>query len=306
MLLKEFPDINVVKRLRNVATETSQEWRNVVLNFECREASRLALESPFSIFANNTGHSFCKLNKRHYRIDTDTFLFAQPGDEYGLIIDNHEKTELCNVHINRTFFNSAFESLNKDHDQLLDIPHYCQHEEYQLPSQLHAKDPIIKHLIKSLTAPATHDENKFETVLIELIGHLALKSDVVKRQVEQLPFTRKAVREELYGRMCVAKDFIYSNYNKALNLESICMEVQMSKFHFLRVFKSLYQVTPHQLLHEIRMQQAINLLMNTTKSITEIADDLGYEFPNSFIKAFQKTHRIAPLQFRRHEMSNIG
>ncbi len=306
MLLKEFPDINMVRRLKNDAVDGYSEWRNVVLNFECREASRLNLESPYSLFINKKGHSHCTVNNRPYLVETDNFLFSQPGDIYGLTVDNMQKTELCNIHINKHFFNDVARTLTTPNDQLLDNPDNGNDQIVPVLSHLYKKDKTIDLLSTKLTNPDTYIENAFEDVLTTLVEHLLIQNEQIKSTIRKLPFMKTSVKIEIYNRLAAAKDYIYSNYNIAVNLDDICRETNMSKFHFLRLFKSLYGMTPYQFLSDIRMKKALILLKSTSCSIAEISDALGYDYPNSFNKAFQKAYQTSPLQFRKHEISNFG
>ncbi len=299
MLLREFPDIDMVRRLKNEAARGADEWRNVVLNFNCREASRLNLESPYSLFLNRKGHSYCVVNGNNYRIETDTYLFSQPGDIYGLTIDNLQQTEICNIHINKRFFDGVAHTLTTDDEQLLDEPEVTREPGARLFTQLHPKDAVVNDLAHRLTLPETHASGQFETVLMQLVTHILSSGTDIQRSIARLPFARAAVRNDIYRRLALAKDHIRSNYDRAIDLEGICRETGMSKFHFLRVFRSFYGITPYQYLSAVRMEKAADLLQHTNASIAEIADGLGFEYPNSFIKAFRKTYKVAPLQYRR-------
>ncbi|MES2703668.1 MAG: AraC family transcriptional regulator [Bacteroidota bacterium] len=306
MLLKQFPDINWVRQLKSDAARgTGNAWNNVVLNFECREASRLNLDSPFSLFLNNKGHSYCKVNKDNYRVATDTFLLAQPGDMYGLTIDNISKTELSNIHINRQFFYDVAHSLTGTHEQLLDNP--VNHIEFPFPlfSQMYQRNPQFDKIAARLTADTPFDQAAFELALADLIGYLLSLNEGLKQKISELPFAKAAVRQDIYKRLALAKDYIHSNHTEPLSLETICRETGMSKFHFLRVFKLFYGITPYQYLTKVRMEKAVGLLKTTKVSIGDISAGLGFEYPNSFIKAFTKTYGAAPLQYRR-ALSNFG
>lgn len=299
MLLKEFPDINMVRGLKNNAARGAGEWRNVVLNFECKEASRLNLESPYSLFLNKKGHSYCSANGQQYRIETDSFLFTQPGDIYGLTVDNMHKTELCNIHINRNFFDGVAHTLASSDEHLIDDPTAIKSTGAHLFTQLYRKDATINHLTHKLTQEETYSNNSFEHVLMQLAEHLLLSSSEIQKSISKLPFAKAAVRIDIYKRLTLAKDYIQSNYHTPLELDTICRETGMSKFHFLRVFKSYFGITPHQYLSNVRMEKATALLRNTSASIVEISDSVGFEYPNSFIKAFRKAYHISPLQYRK-------
>jgi len=306
MLLRQFPDINTVRKLKNDATNGSNEWRNVVLNFECREASRLNVESPYSLFINKKGFSYCTINDRNYRVETDRFLFAQPGDIYGLTIDNLQQTELCNVHINKRFFDNVVRTLTATDEQLIDDPDRDDTYDIRFFSQLYTKDETFNVLAGRLTRPETYTNNCFEPALIALIEYVVMQNQTVRKSISKLPFAKASVRTDIYERLSIARDYMHSHYDTVIDLDNICREAGMSKFHFLRVFKSCFGISPYQYISSVRMQKARWLLQNTNDSISEISSGTGFDYPNSFIKAFQKAYHTSPLQFRKHEISNFG
>ncbi len=50
------------------------------------------------------------------------------------------------------------------------------------------------------------------------------------------------------GRLRRARDFIYSAYAQRLDLPTISKQAQLSPFHFLRSFRSAFELTPHEYL----------------------------------------------------------
>ncbi len=212
MLLRSFPEINMVRNLKNEAARGGTEWRNVVLNFECREASRLHLESPYSIFANIGGHSHCRINKTAYRVETDMFLLSQPGDIYDLTVDNHQKTVLCNIHINKRFFDGVAATLQHTHEQLLNDPTSGRQATIKLNSQLYARNHSINSILQQLRQDSTYDNGAFDDTLILLTEHLLVQHAGIRKDMEKLPFVRVAVREDIYHRLTIARDYIHSNY----------------------------------------------------------------------------------------------
>ena len=147
----------------------------------------------------------------------------------------------------------------------------------------------------------TTEDNRFELALGELLVHFFHSNKEVQKEIALLPMASPAVQAEIYSRLIVAKDYIRSNYSEAINLEVLCRETAMSKFHFLRTFKVLYGITPYQYVVQVRMERAAGLLKTSNGQISEIADEVGFDYPNSFIKAFQRTYGISPLQYRKHK-----
>ena len=300
MLLNQFPDINLVRSYRNEPVSSGDNvWRNVALNIKCREADRTGVESPYSLFLNHKGHSYCTVNKNQYKIETDTFLLSRPGEQYGLIIDNLHQTEIFNIHINKDFFEGWYHAITAGDERQLDGSLSALTDPLpNLFTQLYPKDDAFNRLINELGN--TGDDNEvFDAVLGRLVVYLLQSNEEVRKQIAALPLVSAAVQTEIYSRLITAKDYIHSNYTRAIDLDTLCKETAMSKFHFLRMFKSLYGVTPYQYLTRVRMEQATRLLKQTNSPVTEISDQLGFEYANSFIKAFQKAYGTSPLQYRK-------
>lgn len=63
-------------------------------------------------------------------------------------------------------------------------------------------------------------------------------------------------RQYLYHRAVRAKLFIDANFAEPIDLNKIADEACFSKFHFVRLFKSIYGRTPHQYLTHVRIEKA--------------------------------------------------
>ena len=75
--------------------------------------------------------------------------------------------------------------------------------------------------------------------------------------------------------------------------------IGLSPFHFLRIFTRVLGVTPHQYLIRSRLRRAARLLACETKSITEIALDVGFADLSNFVRTFHRAALVSPRDFRR-------
>ena len=71
----------------------------------------------------------------------------------------------------------------------------------------------------------------------------------------------------LYRRIVQAKLFIDKFHSEKIDLNNIADEACFSKYHFIRLFKSIYGKTPNQYLKEARIENAKELIKNG-KSVT--------------------------------------
>ncbi|KWW21283.1 hypothetical protein AS888_16960 [Peribacillus simplex] len=97
----------------------------------------------------------------------------------------------------------------------------------------------------------------------------------------------------------MAIQFMTTNYQEPLSLESIAKHAGLSKYYFTNKFQKYMKTTPIQFLTKIRIQKAMELLSITNKTIQEIATETGYDNANYFSKVFKKMIGNSADSFRK-------
>jgi AraC-like DNA-binding protein len=105
----------------------------------------------------------------------------------------------------------------------------------------------------------------------------------------------------LYRRIVQAKLFIDNNFQEALNLENIAGEAMFSKFHFIRLFKTIYGKTPHQYLISVRIDAA-RLLLEQNQPIKEVCFAVGFDSVSSFSILFKRLTTFSPSHYQQQCM----
>lgn len=82
-------------------------------------------------------------------------------------------------------------------------------------------------------------------------------------------------------------------------MEGLAREVGLSRPHFFKLFKKHVGVSPNIYLNTLRTEHAIEVLTGTSKSVTDIAYDLGFSSQASFTRFFSSNVGIAPSEYRR-------
>jgi AraC-like DNA-binding protein len=80
----------------------------------------------------------------------------------------------------------------------------------------------------------------------------------------------------------------YHDYN--LSLDSLSQDLRYSTSHLSAVFKGAYGETIKDFITQVRLERACDLLLNSDKKISRIAQEVGYINLGSFVKIF-KTYR---------------
>ena len=94
-------------------------------------------------------------------------------------------------------------------------------------------------------------------------------------------------------------EYIQKNYVQNLTLQEIAKEFYFSREHLSRLFKRYTSCTLKEYLTQYRLIQSEKLLINTNKSILDIAMAVGFNDVKRFIHAFKQYYRVTPLQFRK-------
>lgn len=91
---------------------------------------------------------------------------------------------------------------------------------------------------------------------------------------------------------------IRANLERTITLDELASEVAMSPSHFGRVFKETVGETPMQYVLSYRVEQAIQMLEDTTLPLGEIAIACGFADQAHFSRSFKKVVGKTPRQHR--------
>jgi AraC family transcriptional regulator len=81
-------------------------------------------------------------------------------------------------------------------------------------------------------------------------------------------------------------------------LANLASLARLSCYHFLRTFKRVTGITPHQWIMRARLREAARRLASSREPITEIALDVGFEDLSNFIRSFRAEFGISPRRYR--------
>ena len=133
----------------------------------------------------------------------------------------------------------------------------------------------------------------FEEYLSILISELMIF--VYRSNLEY--FNKK--EEVLEATIIDIQSYLNINYYEDITLDSIERKFYISKYAISRQFKEVTGYNFKNYLILIRLSAAKNYLINTDLPIKTIADNVGYNSENVFIRTFKKYENMTPTTFRR-------
>jgi len=121
----------------------------------------------------------------------------------------------------------------------------------------------------------------------------------IYREIEKLPASRPATREELYRRLHLARDYAEAMFTAPVTLEDMAQVACLSPNHLLRTFKHLFGQTPHQHIISNKFDYARQLLEDTDFSITDICMTIGFESLGTLSSQFHRRFGVSPTEYRQ-------
>lgn len=101
-----------------------------------------------------------------------------------------------------------------------------------------------------------------------------------------------------FAELAAALKLMHSRYTEPLRIEDIARRAGLSVYQFEQRVQRLFQMSPLQLLHKLRLDEATRLLRETDMPLADIAIDTGWCDQSAFTRHFSRYAGMAPGKFR--------
>jgi AraC-like DNA-binding protein len=96
-----------------------------------------------------------------------------------------------------------------------------------------------------------------------------------------------------------ARDHADRCFAEPVDVASMAAVAGLSKYHFLRLFRATYGITPGEYLSQRRIERAQDLLRATNLTVTEVCHAVGFSSLGSFSSRFRAVVGESPSDFQR-------
>jgi AraC family transcriptional regulator len=253
-----------------------------------------------SIKTFKNGRVYYNTGRGHFAVEEENYLILNHGQEYSITIESETLVESFCVFFPLSIINDVHRSLISSNNEMLDTPFDQTKSSTQFVEKTYYNNPALSSSLLHLRNNyRDRDELWLEEKLHELSCNLLFVHRRVQEDIRNLPLLKSSTKEEIYKRIHIGRDYILAYYNKQLSLTEMAKIACLSPNYFLRHFKLMFDVTPHQFLTEKRLQEARRLLFNTQKSVTDVCFDVGYESPSTFSTLFTNRFGLSPSNLRK-------
>jgi AraC-like DNA-binding protein len=276
---------------------------NAVLNgiVRARRYTVSDFETTLSVKSVTRGSALYRTRQGRFRVEADTFLILNQGQEYSLDIEAGSDTETVCPFFQPGFLGHVARSLDCEPARQLDDPAgagpdpgFFERLYPKAGCRAAARLAELGSGLRSLAASGPWLEDE----LYSFAGDLLTLRTSVQRQVEAFPGSRPSTREEMYRRLHRARDYIDSCYADKLSVETVARIACLSPYHFHRTFRLAFGQTPMRHLQERRLRAACRLLASTDRPVTDVVLEVGFDSVGTFSWLFRRRFGMSPREFR--------
>ncbi|REE05851.1 AraC family transcriptional regulator [Marinoscillum furvescens DSM 4134] len=213
--------------------------------------------------------------------------FLNHKEEYFKSYEHEAETEEHYSYV--SFEAKAFDSVN--FFASLDIP----------PFKIHDADKV-RSLIRSINGEMNDNAPGKGRIIKVLTEHLVV--ELIRYILKQGLFVEQFATNSTYfkdPRLIDIFTFIKENLGEDLSNKVLANVANVSEDYVGQYFKMLTGINPQDYIEYQRMEQAVNLLRTSKKSIREIGKEVGYKDTAYFCRRFKMMFGIPAGKMRRRE-----
>ncbi|RFU49719.1 AraC family transcriptional regulator [Paraburkholderia sp. DHOC27] len=161
-------------------------------------------------------------------------------------------------------------------------------------------DPVIERLAQSMLVELERDAHPVQVLIVDalstaLAAHLLRSYDAFERVA--------CPNERSLGKLEIARltEFIEDNLERTISLEDLASVVNVSRFHFTRLFKRSTGSTAISFVEQCRIRRAQALIVETDLPLAEIALSVGFVDQSHFTRRFHRRVGCTPAVFAREQ-----
>jgi len=229
----------------------------------------------------------------HYRCDLGAGPFSGQGIPLDFILLRPMAPTWCQIdEWHRLRFlgiplDLARALLGRDHNDPLDFGTLHQQQN---------RDAFIAQALEVIWQELGQEDDTSRLFLETTVASLLARLERLSRQ-QAAPVPKHGGLTAWQSRQVM--EFMRAHLDQPLSLRDLAAVVNLSPWHFARAFRESHGLPPHRCLTLLRLEKARDLLSQSRKSVTEIANTVGYSSQH-LARHFRRHMGCSPSAYRRN------
>lgn len=260
---------------------TIHEGSIVVVDYRCDAGPD---DVPFEEFHTRASISYvrrgsfgCKTLGCHRELVPGSFLIGFPGDEFTCTHEHHGGGDEC----------LSIQLAPEVADELCGKSSTWRIGALPPVADLGVAAEVVQHAV------TWRDDIGVDEAGLALVARFV-------RLRKGLTYGPQQLSANIRRRMVQTAQWLGANAAERIDLAAAAALAGLSPFHFLRSFKAVLGVSPHQFLLRSRLRAAAKRLLDKQEvSVTTLALEVGFEDLSNFVRTFHRAAGVSPGVFRK-------
>ncbi|MCO6478908.1 MAG: helix-turn-helix domain-containing protein [Phaeodactylibacter sp.] len=292
-----------VQRLSDQLRHRELNFDNVVIHSRFYHFEKKVEDSGLSIKLGHIGEEHYFIDGRRHTIKPGRFLVVNRHRSFDCYLKSDTPVEAFCIYLSDSVIRESMALLSRSQEELLDAPFQAPEKAPAfLEKVYHVRENELGAFLSAIRPLlASNQPMDFEALYYTLAEKLLRSQRQVEQHLQGITAKRRSTREELYRRLCIARQYILENFHKDIELDALSRQAALSKYHLLRTYKEAFGATPYRQVLDLRLEASKELLAEG-HTLEDIAFRLGFSDRRSFTKAFKKGFGMAPSVMREGMM----
>lgn len=256
--------------------------------------------SGYSLKISLNGTEHYEINGRNYRLGKNQYLTVNKGSKISCKVKSGKSVEGLCLYFSAELLQDIWHNKSHTDHELINNP--FPDPSIEIPQIINAKydhfaDPLIPDPGKFKSSLSQADDRN--GVYYQICETLLNRANRNRNKLKQIGISKKTTRDELYQRLLYGRNFMDDSYMDPVGLKQTAHAALLSEYHFHRLFKNFFSITPHQYLVNRRVSKAMDLLKNGEIPVKSICYQVGFSDPSAFIRLFKSHTGTTPAQFSK-------
>lgn len=253
----------------------------------------------FSIKMVMEGEENYRVDGNQYKVKKGEYLLANNFSGGKLTIESNEPVKgLCIdiapsilAEVVASYIRPDCTEFDPDLEQFFTTDSYPENK-YSLQNTF-----LGNQLIKISRQISTDTNHKFEfsnEFFYNLAECIVIDQSQLLQQIKSIKSVKQETKKAIFRKIHIAKDFIDINFNTIQSIEEVASFCTMSEYHFFRLFKQVFKISPYQYIQKKKLEYAFQLLKNNNVRVTDVAIMSGFNDLSTFSKSFKRQFGVSP------------
>jgi AraC family transcriptional regulator len=297
-------ELNLIKK-PNLLTEGTQNnlilpQNSSLLNYsELKEYYSPNTFRSFSIKYVMEGKEHYKIRGQNYKVESGQYLLANKFTEGSVIVDSQKTVLGICIDVSPGIISDVVSNLLEPNESFTnpELEQFFNTEKF-LENKYNAKNTYlgkclfeIENKIRQNPHLSFNLSNDFYYTLAEKIVADYIP---VFKQLQSIKAVKETTRRELLRKILKAKEYMDANFMLSCHVPEVAKESALSEYHFFRLFRNVFKISPYQYLIQLKLNYAHVLINNYGYTVTETALKMGFSDISNFSRSYKKQFGYSP------------